>query len=268
MPAVLLESMRYSALAGGKRMRPLLVYGAGQALDLPPSQLHGIAAAIELIHTCSLIHDDLPAMDDDDLRRGRPTNHRRFDEATAILAGDALQALAFEVLASDASLARQPAAHVRIIRDITRACGAEGMAGGQVLDLAAIDQNISYDELETMHRMKTGALIRVCATAPAHLAMGGPDWLGKLGRYGDNVGLAFQIHDDVLDVTASSQETGKPSQADAARNKPAFPSVIGVEASRERGEALCRQAIAELDGLPGDTQVLRWLADYAIHRTN
>ena len=265
-PGKLLESMRYSVLAGGKRMRPMLVYASGRALGIAPERLHAIAVAIELIHTYSLIHDDLPAMDDDDLRRGRPTNHRRFDEATAILAGDALQALAFEVLASDEALAEDSASQVQIIRDIAWACGAEGMAGGQVLDLAAIDQEITYDELETMHRMKTGALIRVSATAPGQFARASDDQLQRLDRYGECVGLAFQIHDDVLDVTASSQQTGKPTHADAARNKPAFPSVIGVDASRERAEALVAKAIDALQGLPGDTDMLRWLAEYAIHR--
>lgn len=265
-PGTLLESMRYSSLAGGKRMRPMLVYAAGLALDVEQARLHAIAMAIELIHTYSLIHDDLPAMDDDDLRRGRPTNHRQFDEATAILAGDALQALAFEVLAADEALSRHPASQVRIIRDIAWACGAGGMAGGQVLDLAAVDQDISYEELETMHRMKTGALIQVSATAPGHLALAAPEQIERLRRFGECVGLAFQIHDDVLDVTASSETTGKPSQADAARNKPAFPSVIGVEASRARAEELCREAVDNLQGFGGDTGMLRWLAEYAIHR--
>ncbi len=265
-PGTLLESMRYSTLDGGKRIRPMLVYASGLALGVPLASLHAIALSIEIIHTYSLIHDDLPAMDDDDLRRGRPTNHRQFDEATAILAGDALQALAFEVLAADPALAERPAAQVRIIRDIARACGAGGMAGGQVLDLAAIDQNISYEELETMHRMKTGALIRVCVTAPGHVADVDDEQMDRLARYGDRVGLAFQIHDDVLDVTASSQQTGKPSQADAARNKPAFPSVIGIDASRERAEALCQEALDALWGFEGDTTILQWLAGYAIHR--
>jgi farnesyl diphosphate synthase len=267
-PGKLLESMRYSSLAGGKRIRPMLVYASGMALGIEQGRLHAIAVAIELIHTYSLIHDDLPAMDDDDLRRGRPTNHRVFDEATAILAGDALQALAFEVLAADRELGKDPAAQVRIIRDIARACGAEGMAGGQVLDLAAIDQEIGLEELETMHRMKTGALIRVSATAPAYLASGGTGLSERLDRYGACVGLAFQIHDDVLDVTGSSQQTGKPSHADAARNKPAFPSVIGLESSRDRANNLCERAIEALVGFPGDTTVLRWLADYTIHRAS
>ena len=267
-PERLLASMRYSALAGGKRMRPLLVFGAGQALGLGQPALFAIAAAIELIHSYSLIHDDLPAMDDDDLRRGQASNHRQFDEATAILAGDALQALAFEVLASDPILSQNPSAQMHIIREIASACGAGGMAGGQMLDLAAIDQTIDYRALETMHRLKTGALIRVCVTAPAHLTSNHGPWGAQWARYGEAVGLAFQIHDDVLDVTASSQDTGKPVHADAARNKPAFPSVLGMQASQAQAQKLCAQAIAELEGLPGDTHVLRWLAEYAIHRSN
>lgn len=265
-PGHLIEAMHYSALAGGKRMRPLLVFASGEALGIEVNQLHGIAAAVELIHTYSLIHDDLPAMDDDDLRRGRPSCHRAFDEATAILAGDALQALAFEILARDSHLAQNPEAQVKIIGDIAHACGAAGMAGGQVLDLAAIDQQIRYDELETMHRLKTGALIRVSATSPSLLAGDVPELTAKLDRYGECVGLAFQIHDDVLDVTASSQQTGKPSQADAARNKPAFPSLIGLDDSRQRARELQEQAVTELEGFPGDTCVLEWLAAYAIQR--
>jgi farnesyl diphosphate synthase len=233
--------------------------GGDEARALP------YAAAVELLHTYSLVHDDLPAMDDDDLRRGRPTCHRAFDEATAILAGDALQALAFEILASDEQLSRTPRAQVQVIGAIAHACGAAGMAGGQVLDLAAIDQHIGLEELETMHRLKTGALIRVSAMAPALLA-GEDELTGRLGRYGEAVGLAFQITDDLLDVTESSQQTGKPTHADAARNKPAFPSVLGIEASRSRAEELCARAIGELAGFPGDTALLEWLADYAIHR--
>jgi len=268
VPDRLIEAIRYSVLAGGKRMRPLLVYAAGEALELAPASLHGIACAIEVIHTYSLIHDDLPAMDDDELRRGRPTCHRAFDEATAILAGDALQALAFEILATDPELKGHPAAQVEIIGNIARACGAAGMAGGQVLDLAAIDREISLSELETMHRLKTGALIQVSATAPACLVTVPAELRARLQRFGDAMGLAFQVHDDILDVTGNSQITGKTSRADAARNKPTFPSVLGLEASRQRATALCRSAVAELEGFPGDTAMLGWLATYAIERDN
>lgn len=268
IPEQLQAAMRYSVLDGGKRMRPLLVFASGLALEIEQERLLGIASAIELIHTYSLIHDDLPAMDDDDLRRGRPTSHRKFDEATAILAGDALQALAFEVLARDPHLTETPAMHARIFAEVAHACGAAGMAGGQVLDLAAIDQEITLEQLETMHRLKTGALIRASATTPALLAMASPDLTSKLSHYGDKLGLAFQIHDDVLDVTASSQQTGKPAQADAARNKPAFPSVIGVSASRNRASELALSAKQSLSGFPGDTSVLEWLADFTIHRAS
>jgi len=265
-PESLLAAMRYSALAGGKRMRPLLTYAAAEALAEPVESMHGIACAIEAIHAYSLIHDDLPAMDDDDLRRGRATCHRAFDEATAILAGDALQALAFEILARDVHLTSRPAAQVAVIGSIASACGAAGMAGGQMLDLAAVDREITYEQLETMHRLKTGALICAAATSPAVFATASEDLHGKLQRFGDAVGLAFQIHDDILDVTGSPERTGKPSRADAARNKPTFPSVIGLQASRRKAGTLVAAALGELAGFPGDTAVLRWLAAYAIER--
>ncbi len=265
-PGRLNEAMRYSALAGGKRMRPLLVYAAGEALQVPADELDGLAVAIELIHAYSLIHDDLPAMDDDDLRRGRPTNHTVYGEATAILAGDALQALAFEVLADDAALGARPAAQARVIAAVAHACGAAGMAGGQMLDLDAIDQAVNAGELETMHRLKTGALIRVCATAPGLYAGAAADQVNALDLYGDRVGLAFQIHDDILDVTASSQQTGKPARGDAARNKPAFPSVLGLERSRARADALIEEAIGALGQFSGNVAPLAWLAGYAIRR--
>jgi farnesyl diphosphate synthase len=265
-PGLLREAMAYSVLAGGKRIRPLVVYGAATALGAPPDELDALACAIEIIHTYSLIHDDLPAMDDDDLRRGRPTCHKAFDEATAILAGDALQALAFEILANDTRLARHPARQAQVIASVARACGAAGMAGGQVLDLAAVGRQLPLEELERMHALKTGALIRVCATAPALFAGAAPELYGKLERYGDRVGLAFQIHDDVLDVTGNSRLTGKSVQKDATMNKPTFPAVIGVDASRRRAEDLRDQALAELAGFPGDCRPLAWLAGYAIDR--
>ena len=267
-PRELAAAMRYSVEAGGKRMRPLLVFAAGQALGVPPDTLNGVACAVEIIHTYSLIHDDLPAMDDDDLRRGQPTCHRAFDEATAILAGDALQALAFEVLAEDSALAEHPRRQLRLIRAIAAACGAAGMAGGQALDLASLNQAIDHPQLERMHRMKTGALIRVSATAPAILSDADSALFERLDRYGDRVGLAFQIHDDILDVSGSSLQTGKPAQADAARNKPTFPSLLGMDESRRAAARLCDEAKAELHGFPGDASALAWLAAYAIQRSN
>lgn len=262
----LLQAMHYSATAGGKRIRPLFVYASGRALGLDPHSLDGIAAAIELIHTYSLIHDDLPSMDDDDLRRGKPSCHRKFDEATAILAGDALQALAFEILALDPVLGATPERQNRIILGLAQACGASGMAGGQVLDLASLGQRISQHELENIHAFKTGALIRFCMVAPALLAAATDEQVAALSSFGRLTGLAFQVFDDLLDVTGSSDVTGKPSQADAARSKPAFPAIIGVERSLERAHQLRDLALAELEHLPGETDTLEWLATYAVDR--
>ena len=265
-PPLLLKAMHYSASAGGKRIRPLFVYAAGRALNLDEDRLHGIAAAIELIHTYSLIHDDLPSMDDDDLRRGQPSCHRKFDEATAILAGDALQALAFEILASDQALCTDPQQQLAIILGLARACGASGMAGGQVLDLASLGQQISQADLEKIHAYKTGALIQICNVAPALLASASESQINALSRFGQLTGLAFQVFDDVLDVTGNSEITGKPSQADAARSKPAFPAIIGVDKSLQRAYELRDLAQLELVHLPGATDTLEWLAAYAVDR--
>ena len=265
-PQLLLEAMHYSVTAGGKRIRPLFVYASGRALNLEEDRLDSIAAAIEFIHTYSLIHDDLPSMDDDDLRRGRPSCHCKFDEATAILAGDALQALAFEILAVDPLLIARPKQQVAIILGLAQACGASGMAGGQVLDLASLGQNINQEELENIHAFKTGELIQISALAPALLASATHDQNGALARYGKLTGLAFQIFDDLLDVTGNSEKTGKPSQADAARSKPAFPAIIGVEKSIERAHELRDLALNELKHLPGKTDTLEWLATYSVDR--
>lgn len=265
-PQLLLDAMQYSATAGGKRIRPLFVYASGRALNLNENELDGIAVAIELIHTYSLIHDDLPSMDDDDLRRGQPSCHRKFDEATAILAGDALQALAFEILAADPALSGKPRQQTGIILGLARACGASGMAGGQVLDLASLGKQISQVDLEEMHAFKTGALIQFSNVAPALLASALSEQNNALSNYGKLVGLAFQVFDDVLDVTGSTELTGKPSQADAARSKPAFPAIIGVEKSIERAYELRDQALNELEYLPGKTDTLEWLAAYTVDR--
>lgn len=265
-PPVLLQAMHYSAVAGGKRIRPLFVYASGRALNLNEDRLDGIAVAIELIHTYSLIHDDLPSMDDDDLRRGQPSCHRKFDEATAILAGDALQALAFEILAGDPALSINPQQQLAIILELAHACGANGMAGGQVLDLASLGREISQSELEKIHAFKTGALIQVSTVAPALLAMVPELQVSALSRFGQLTGLAFQVFDDLLDVTGSSEVTGKPSQADAARSKPAFPAIIGVERSLQRAHELRDQALIELNHLPGETDTLKWLAAYSVDR--
>ncbi|MDX1460486.1 MAG: polyprenyl synthetase family protein [Xanthomonadales bacterium] len=266
VPERLAEAMKYAVLAPGKRVRPLLVYGACEAVGLPLAHVHGVACAIEIIHAYSLIHDDLPAMDDDDLRRGRPTCHKAFDEATAILAGDALQALAFEILARDTALAQQPRRQARIMASIACACGAAGMAGGQDLDLAAVGHSISLDALRRMHELKTGALIQACVTSPALLAGVNAELMGRLERYGAAVGLAFQVHDDILDVTGCSESTGKSTQKDARQLKPTFPGLMGLEPSQREAERLRDLALAELDGFPGNCDSLRELAAVVVSR--
>jgi len=262
-PRVLHRAMRYSALAGGKRIRPVLVYATGKTLGLAADQLDPIAAAIECIHAYSLIHDDLPAMDDDDLRRGRPTCHRAFDEATAILAGDALQALAFEILAEGLP---QSARSLAVIAEIARACGSSGMAGGQALDLAAVGCQLDEASLKKMHGLKTGALIGASVIGPCLLAGVDEKTLTHLGRYGDCIGLAFQVHDDILDVTGSTELIGKSTQADAALGKPTFVSVLGLPESSRQARKLRDQAINSLQHVPGDTAALCWLADYVVSR--
>jgi len=264
MPGLLHRAMRYSALAGGKRFRPVLVYATGKTLGLSAERLDPIAVAIELIHTYSLIHDDLPAMDDDELRRGRPTCHRAFDEATAILAGDALQALAFEVLARD--LPPASGNSLAVIHDIAQACGSGGMAGGQALDLNAVGRQLSDVELKNMHRLKTGALIRTSVTAPCLLAGADAATLQHAAEFGECIGLAFQIHDDILDVTGTTSLTGKSTQADAALDKPTFVSILGLDESRRQAQKLRDQAIRSLEHIAGDTTVLAWLASYVVSR--
>jgi len=258
--------MRYSLMAGGKRMRPMLVYASCDALDIDYRKLDAVACAIEIIHTYSLIHDDLPSMDNDELRRGRATCHMAFDVATAILAGDALQALAFELLAADEALRQRPEQQALIIHGIAAACGSSGMAGGQVLDLAAVGTEISRQALTHMHQLKTGALIKISAAAPALFARVEPSLLDRLEVYGDCVGLAFQIYDDILDVTGTAAQTGKSTQKDARQEKPTFPGLLGLEESKAEACRLRDRALAELKGFPGDCGMLACLATVAVDR--
>ncbi len=263
-PERLHQAMRYSALAAGKRIRPLLVYASGHALGQPLRSLDALACSLELIHAYSLIHDDLPAMDDDDWRRGRATCHLAFDEATAILAGDALQALAFEQLAAMAS--DDSAISLSLMKMLASACGSTGMAGGQMLDLNAKGRDISIAELEQIHTLKTGALISLAVTGPAVIADAPAKQIEALKVFGHCLGLGFQIRDDILDVTGESSKTGKPSHADAARDQPTFPALIGLEASEQRANLLLQQALAALQCLPGDTKPLQVLANHMIQR--
>jgi len=263
-PQLLHQAMRYSCLCGGKRIRPMLVYASGHAVGLDPEQLDAVASAVELIHAYSLIHDDLPAMDDDDLRRGRATCHLAFDEATAILAGDALQALAFGTLTDE--LRRQPDVAVQLVSHLAAACGSNGMAGGQMLDLQAVGELPDIADLEHIHALKTGALIRIAVVAPARIARADTDTVEALDQFGGLVGLGFQIRDDILDVTGDTVNLGKSAHADAERDKPTFPSLIGLDASQRRAASLRDEALACLQKLNGDTSVLAWLAEYMISR--
>ncbi len=261
------EAMRYSVLGGGKRLRPVLVYLTGESLGAPLEQLDAPAAAVELIHVYSLVHDDLPAMDNDDLRRGRPTCHRAFDEATAILVGDALQAHAFAVLASDSMGELKPAVRLAMLRTLARATGTGGMAGGQAVDLAAVGQTLSVEAVENMHRRKTGALIQgsVLLGAMAAGTAEGPE-LHALDHFGAQIGLAFQIQDDILDVEGDAALLGKATGADAAHSKPTYPSTVGLPSARERARQLRDEAVAALAPLAERGALLSELAHFVVSR--
>jgi len=266
-PARLCAAMRYAALGEGKRIRPLLVYAAGQAIGVAPPALDAAAAAVELIHAYSLVHDDLPAMDDDDLRRGRPTTHRAFDEATAILAGDALQVLAFDLLANAPMPGVADGGRVEMIRLLARASGTAGMAGGQAMDLAATGRRLEPRQIEEMHGLKTGALIRAsvllaCAAQPrlAHAER------EALDRYGRAIGLCFQIVDDLLDVLGDPSVTGKVAGADALRGKPTYPAIAGAAAARARAAELAEEGVASLSGFGQEAAQLREFAEELVQR--
>ncbi|TJY61092.1 geranyl transferase [Sinimarinibacterium sp. CAU 1509] len=260
-PARLHAAMRYS-VDGGKRLRALLVYAAGEVLGLPPEALDAPAAAVELIHAYSLVHDDLPAMDDDDLRRGRATTHIAYDEATAILVGDALQALAFEVLAADSATAAAPTQRLRMVALLAEAAGSRGMVGGQAVDLESEGLDLNLAELEALHIHKTGALIRACLRmACAAASAASPDQIDALDRYGKCIGLAFQIQDDILDIESNAATLGKSIGKDEAQGKSTYPSVMGLPAARERAESLFSQARAALEVFGAAAAPLLFLAD-------
>ncbi len=267
-PAGTLEAaMRYACLGGGKRLRATLVYATGDMLGTPPELLDRPAAAIEMIHAYSLVHDDLPAMDDDDLRRGKPTCHRAFDEATAILAGDALQSLAFEVLCADPSIA--PGARAAMVRVLAEASGARGMAGGQALDLGAVGTMLDVDALAAMHGLKTGALIRAAVRLGA-LCGDNADaqTLEQLDAYAGNLGFAFQIVDDILDEVMDSGTLGKTGGADRARGKPTYTSMTGLDEARATVDALHRAALESLRTIRHNTGVMGEIADFVTRRTH
>ncbi len=264
-PARLHEAMRYAALDAGKRLRPSLVYLTGEAMGAERNQLDGPAAAVECIHCYSLVHDDLPAMDDDALRRGRPTCHRAFDEATAILAGDALHSLAFQLLAEDS--AGSDASRAAMLATLARAAGAAGMAGGQALDLASEGQAPSRTELETMHRHKTGSLIRACVQLGALAApQAGEADRAALDGFAAAIGLAFQVQDDVLDITGDTSVTGKSTGGDISQDKATFPALLGIDGARAYAHQLRDDALAALSGYGDEAQGLRELADFVVAR--
>lgn len=267
--ARLVEAMRYCALGGGKRLRPVLVYCSGTAMGAPPGHMDEAAVAVEMLHVYSLVHDDLPAMDDDDLRRGRPTCHKAYDEGTAVLVGDALQALAFEVLAGSSSSPLDATSRLQQMQVLAAAIGTAGMAGGQAIDLGAVGRSLTPAALEDMHRRKTGALIRASVLLGA-IAAGTRDGAQyeSLSRYGAELGLAFQIQDDVLDVLGETASLGKIAGADAARGKPTYPSVLGLEQSQRLARQHCEAATAAVSGLGPAAAPLIELAEFVVSRNS
>lgn len=264
-PIAVHSAIRWSVFAGGKRFRPLLLLAAGTTFGALPEELTSTACALEMIHTYSLIHDDLPSMDDDDLRRGRPTCHVRFGEATAILAGDALQSLAFQTIASDESLESQK--RVQLIAELARAAGTpRGMVAGQALDLEAESRQVSEVELEQSHSLKTGALIIAAARCGALIANAGEAELKLVTRYAAQLGLLFQITDDLLDVTATAETLGKTPGKDARSSKATFPGIYGIESTRERARLVHEQALAALAELERPTPLLNAIADFILER--
>lgn len=264
----LAEAIRYSVIGGGKRIRPAMVYAAGEALGVSTDLMDIPACAVEMIHAYSLIHDDLPAMDDDDLRRGRPTCHKAFDEATAILAGDALQALAYEILAKDEHIELTPERRIQMLSLLTEASGAHGMAGGQAVDLASVGKQLDLQQLEHMHQLKTGALIR------ASVMLGGmckqdvsEEELDILSSYAGYIGLSFQIQDDILDVISDTETLGKPQGSDQEQDKPTFPAILGLEKSQQLALEQHESALKTLEPLGEKADSLRQLSAYIVERS-
>ena len=264
-PERLHEAMRYAVLGGGKRVRPLLAFAAGEVTGADPDRVQHAAAAVELIHAYSLVHDDMPAMDDDALRRGKPTVHVEFDEATALLVGDALQSLAFDILASQ-PLADDAATQLKMVQLLAQASGSRGMAGGQAIDLASVGKPLDLTELEFMHIHKTGALIRASVLLGAQCGNMTDAAAAALDHYAKCIGLAFQVVDDVLDAEAPTATLGKTAGKDAANNKPTYVSLLGAARARELAQELRADAHSALAGLGAPAARLRQLADFVVER--
>ncbi|MBT3204640.1 MAG: (2E,6E)-farnesyl diphosphate synthase [Gammaproteobacteria bacterium] len=266
-PVSLHQAMRYSVLGSGKRVRPVLVYATASTLGIPLEKVDGIAAAIEIIHAYSLIHDDLPAMDDDDLRRGKPTCHKQFDEATAILAGDALQALSFYILTHDPEMTSDASRRLEMIEKLALFSGSRGMAGGQAIDLASVGKEINITELETMHIHKTGALIRTCIQTAALTSDTITDThFEALDCYAKKIGLSFQVQDDILDVISDTETLGKPQGSDAGLDKPTFPAIMGLQPAREKALELHQQALEAINCFGAEADILRSISHWFVQR--
>jgi len=265
----LLSAMQYGLLIGGKRMRPYLSYITGDALGLELSDVDGIAAALECIHAFSLIHDDLPSMDDDDLRRGQPTCHKAFDEATAILAGDSLQTLAFDILVNHNFSDKVESKRVSLIRQLVHASGYQGMCGGQALDISATNKKISLIELEKLHSLKTGALLKASVTMVAEISNNITDnEKQQLAIYAEHVGLAYQVRDDIIDIISSDEELGKPAGSDVSANKSTYPALLGLKGAQQKADNLYQQALQALATLPYNTDNLAEFATFIIKRAH
>ncbi len=257
-PETLREAIRYSLFAGGKRLRPALALGAAEIVCGDYSVAMPAACAIEMIHTYSLIHDDLPCMDDDDIRRGKPTLHRAYDEATAILAGDGLQAMAFNTIAD--------AGNIAVVEEIAQAAGVAGMVGGQYIDLQCEGKDLPLEAVQELHRMKTGALIRVSVRAGAMLAGADEKQLRSLTEYGEHLGLAFQIADDILDVIGDDDEMGKRSGMDKAHRKLTYPGLVGLEVAKRLGRQSVEMAVSALEAFGSEADPLREIARFVVER--
>ena len=265
-PASLHEAMRYSVLGGGKRVRPLLCHAAASLFEVAPDVVDAPAIAVELIHAYSLVHDDLPCMDDDVLRRGKPTCHVEFDEATALLVGDALQTQAFQVL-SNRLAGIAPARQLEMLHLLAVASGSRGMAGGQAIDLAAVGEQLTISELEFMHIRKTGALIRAAVLLGAHCGEASPDALERLGHFANRIGLLFQVVDDILDAEASTATLGKTAGKDAAQNKPTYVNLLGVNEAKAMASKLRQDAHDALAPFGASAIRLHELTDFIVERT-
>ena len=268
LPSPLIEAMKYGVLLGGKRIRPFLVYATGRMLGVSLNQLDYAAAAIESLHAYSLIHDDLPAMDNDVLRRGQPTCHIAFDEATAILAGDALQSFAFEMLANAAYLSSEQ--KLRLVKALSHGAGAQGMCLGQSLDLISENKQISLPTLEQIHRNKTGALLSTAVVMGFHCSRYFADdqLEERLARYAAAIGLAFQVQDDILDIEGESAITGKTVGSDVAADKCTYPKLLGLDGAKQKAQELYQSALAELERVPFNTAPLKALAEFVVNRKN